>query len=88
MNIKLKILLFLKPLIWRLAEFYDIQVNKPYFPHGANNVLIEDDEIQRSHNIPKTVYFNTASGNIFVGSGTQFGESANYRPGVDDPGKL
>lgn len=76
------LLLMLKPLVWRIAEFYDIQVNKPYFPYGPNKVFIEDDEQVRIHNIPKTVYFNTGSGDIYVGANTQFGERVQLLTGM------
>lgn len=82
MKIKLKILLFFRPLVWKIAEIYDFQINKPYFPHGPNKVIIEDDEIKRTHNIPKSVYFNTASGNIYIGSNTQFGERVQLLTGM------
>lgn len=77
-----KFLLLFKPLVWRLAEFYDIQVNKPYFSHGPNKVYIEDDEYTRIHNIPKTTYFNTGSGDIYVGANTQFGERVQLLTGM------
>lgn len=77
-----KILLLFKPLVWRVAELFDIQVNRPYFPYGSNKVLIEDNETKRVHNIPKTVYFNTGSGDIYVGANTQFGERVQLLTGM------
>lgn len=75
-------LLMFKPVVWRLAELYDLQINKPYFPNGPNKVIIEDDEVKRTHNIPKTVRFNTGSGDIYVGADTQFGEDVQLLTGM------
>lgn len=80
-NLK-RLLSSLKPLVWRIAEFYDLQINRPYYPYGPNKIFIEDDEAKRIHNIPKTVYFNTGSGDIYVGANTQFGERVQLLTGM------
>jgi acetyltransferase-like isoleucine patch superfamily enzyme len=44
-------------------------------PNGENPLLIKGGKYQQENQIPRTVYFNTRSGNITVGKNTVFGEN-------------
>lgn len=71
----LKLLIGLsKPLVWRVAEAYDIRVVRPLHAWGQHPLVIEGDRDLAMLNIPKSVYFNTRSGCIVVGENTVFGE--------------
>lgn len=63
-----------RTLVWQLADSYDIRVNTHWRPVGRNPVIIDGGEYQKQHQIPKSVYFNTASGVIHIGVNTLFGE--------------
>lgn len=63
-----------KPLVWRLAEAYDIRVDRPCTAYGRNPLVLEDEPECARRNIPKSVRFNSSSGTIFVGRNTVFGE--------------
>ena len=63
-----------KPLVWRIAELYDIRINRHCMAQGEHPLLIDDFKKSKRHNIPKSVYFNTRSGMIHVKENTVFGE--------------
>ncbi len=63
-----------KPLVWRLAEAYDLRINRHCLGSGRHPVVILGGEEQRRNYIPKSVYFNTRSGRVVVGAETVFGE--------------
>jgi acetyltransferase-like isoleucine patch superfamily enzyme len=78
-----KVLLLLQPVILRIAQFYGIKTekigihdrtiisgNNRIFVHGNNDVMLEADL-----EIPESIYFNTRSGNIYIGRNTIFGEN-------------
>jgi acetyltransferase-like isoleucine patch superfamily enzyme len=59
--------------VWAVARAYNLKVEIPAHPHGRFPVVVEGGEQQIQDNIPGSVYFNTASGSITIGSGTSFG---------------
>lgn len=63
-----------KPFVWRLAEAYDMRVDRPLHAYGVNALHIEGSQEAARHRIPKSVIFNTGSGEIFVGKNTVFGQ--------------
>ena len=65
-----------KPWVWKLAEAYDLRVDRPRMAQGDGKLTIEDSPKDAYHNIPKNVIFNTGSGDIFVGRNTVFGDEA------------
>jgi acetyltransferase-like isoleucine patch superfamily enzyme len=71
-----------KPLLWRLAEAYDLKVQRPAFPYGRHQIEIAEWEESVCHRIPKSVYFNTASGKISVGKNVVFGEDVKLLTGM------
>jgi acetyltransferase-like isoleucine patch superfamily enzyme len=70
-----------KPWAWRLAEAYDLRVDRPHFAYGRNMLTIEDQPDEARNHIPKTVLFNTSSGDIFVGKNTVFGDDVHVLTG-------
>lgn len=73
-----KILLVFRPTIWKLANLYDIKINMHCIAQGQNPLIIEE---MTKKNIPKSVYFNTRSGKIIIGSNTVFGEDVQVLTG-------
>jgi len=71
-----------KPYVWRLAEAYDLKVQRPGFGYGRYQVEIEDQDEALRHRIPKSVYFNTASGRIRIGKNVSFGEGVMLLTGM------
>jgi len=70
-----------RPLVRSIASAYDIRLNHWGEPLGQHPVVFEDPEqVWRGH-VPKSVYFNTASGAIRVGAGTVFGENVQLLTG-------
>lgn len=63
-----------RPLVWYIAEAYDIRINKHVRAQGQHPVIIKGGEYAIANQIPKTVHFNTRSGAITVGEDTVFGE--------------
>jgi hypothetical protein len=63
---------FFKPLIRVIADQADIALLSPRMPNGQHPLVFMDDEKTLRNNIPKSVYFNTRSGKITVGSNTVF----------------
>jgi len=70
-----------KPLVWRIAEAYDLRVDRPRFACGQHPLVIMDDPITARRLIPRSVYFNTRCGQIVVGKNTVFGEDAKILTG-------
>lgn len=70
-----------KPLIWRLAEAYDLKIERPLYAYGQHSLTIIGDPLKARQNIPKSVYFNTRSGRIVVGENTVFGEDVKVLTG-------
>ncbi len=64
----------LKPVVEKTAYFYGIEMRKAFHVDGQNRLVIEDEETRKRF-IPKSTYFNTRSGNIFIGKNTLFGEN-------------
>ena len=69
-----KIAKFFRPVIRIVAEEADLALFSPRLPNGQNPLIFKDREDVVKHLIPKSVYFNTRSGKITVGSNTCFGE--------------
>lgn len=70
-----KIVLLFKPLIRFAAEESDLALYYPRLGIGQYPVEFKDSDNILRNNIPKSVYFNTRSGKITVGSNTVFGEN-------------
>jgi acetyltransferase-like isoleucine patch superfamily enzyme len=64
----------LKPLLRIAAEEADLVLFYPRLAIGQHPLVFKDNENILKNNIPKSVYFNTRSGKITVGSNTVFGE--------------
>jgi len=77
-----KIIKITKPWVWRLAEAYDIKVQRPGFAWGANAVILEGGGDVLAKSIPKSTYFNTASGKITIGKNVVFGEDVKLLTGM------
>ncbi len=80
-RLAISLIKFAKPLIWRLAEAFDIKVERPLHAYGQYPLRILDKNTTALHNIPKSVYFNTRSGSITIGKGTVFGEDVKVLTG-------
>ena len=65
-----------KPWVWKLAEAYDLRIERPHMAQGTGKLTIEDSREDAFRNIPKNVVFNTGSGDIFIGANTMFGDEA------------
>lgn len=77
MKVLLKWLMRLtKPWVWKIADAYDLRVDRPRMAQGPEDLIIEDTPEDAYRNIPKNVVFNTGSGTIFVGRNTVFGDEA------------
>ena len=63
-----------KPIVWRLANAYDLKVERPLFASGQHSLMIRGDPAKAMQRIPKSAYFNTRSGTIEIGEDTIFGE--------------
>ena len=63
-----------KPIIRFIAEKSDIALLTPRMANGQNPLIFNDNDITLQNNIPKSVYFNTRSRNISIGSNTVFEE--------------
>jgi acetyltransferase-like isoleucine patch superfamily enzyme len=68
-----KFIAWTKPLVWRLADAYDLRVDRPHRASGDHPLYLEDTPDEARHHIPKSVIFNTRSGSIHVGRNTIFG---------------
>jgi acetyltransferase-like isoleucine patch superfamily enzyme len=60
--------------IRRLARAYGLRVDEHCVPLGQHPLIVEDSPEQARAHIPRTVMFNTRSGQIRVGTNTVFGE--------------
>jgi len=69
-----------RPMVWRLAQAYDLKLERRGWPTGQHPVVFED-EASAAANTPKSVVFNTRSGAIRVGAGTVFGEDVHLLTG-------
>ncbi len=69
-----KIVSFLKPLLRFAAEEADLALYYPRLAIGQHPLILKDNDNIVKNNIPKSVYFNTRSGKITVGTNTVFGE--------------
>jgi hypothetical protein len=65
-----------KPWVWKIADAYDLRIDRPRMAQGSGKLVIEDPPDAAYANIPKNVVFNTGSGDIFVGASTVFGDEA------------
>jgi Hexapeptide repeat of succinyl-transferase len=63
-----------KPVVWRLAQAYDLRVDRPLYASGQNPLVIEGDREAVRGRIAKSVYFNTRSGSIVIGENTLIAE--------------
>jgi len=71
-----------RPIVWRLANAYDLKIQPPGIPYGRHPVEIEDREDALRHRIPKSTYFNTASGKIKIGKNVVLGEDVKFLTGM------
>jgi len=78
-----RFLLIFEPVVLRLARFYGIEarrhpgLNDSVLIHGKNKIIVHGTNkvfLDGEFDIPESVYFNTRSGNIYVGKNTLFGE--------------
>jgi acetyltransferase-like isoleucine patch superfamily enzyme len=69
-----------KPFVQRVAQAYDLRVERPLHAFGQHPLEVMDPETA-SHRIPKSTYFNTRSGRIEIGPGTVFGEDVKLLTG-------
>lgn len=65
----------IRPLVERLADFYNIPIRKGFMVYGQNKLILEDEETSRRRFISKSAYFNTRSGNISIGKNTLISEN-------------
>ena len=72
---------YTKRYVWAVARAYNLKIEIPAYPHGRFPVVIEGGDQQIQNNIPASVYFNTASGTISIGSGTSFGSDVSLVTG-------
>jgi acetyltransferase-like isoleucine patch superfamily enzyme len=63
------------PLVRRIARAYGIRLDSARTAHGQNPLIFEDTFEDVKNNVPASVYFNTRSGQISVGSAAGFGEN-------------
>ena len=63
-----------KPIVWKVAEAYDLKIHKHCIGSGSHPVVVLGGDEQKRNMIPKSVYFNTRSGKIVIGSESVFGE--------------
>lgn len=73
-SLKSKIVEKTKPLVWKIAEWYDIRIDRHVWPTGQYPIHLLGGIEDAKNNIPKSVCFNTRSGSITVGANTVFGE--------------
>ena len=79
-------LILFSPLVLRLAEFYGIQTKRQRYGvydqvirYGKNRILVHGTNkviLNGEVHIAETAYFNTRSGNIYIGKNTAIGEYA------------
>jgi acetyltransferase-like isoleucine patch superfamily enzyme len=69
-----------RPVVWRLAQAYDLKIERRGWPTGQHPVIFEDPPSAVAH-VPKSVVFNTRSGSIRVGADTVFGENVHLLTG-------
>lgn len=69
-----------RPFVQRLAQAYDLRVERPLHAFGQHPLEIADPDTARDR-IPKSVYFNTRSGRIAIGPKTVFGEDVKLLTG-------
>ncbi len=62
----------IKRILRYLADKADIKLNYAWVGMGQHDLILDDPNFK--NNIPKTVFFNTRSGNIKVGTNTVFGD--------------
>lgn len=77
-----KIIKITKPLIWRIAEAYDIKVQRPGVPVGRHPVIIAGGKDVIGVTIPKSTYFNTACGHITIDENVIMGEDVKFLTGM------
>jgi len=69
-----------RPVVWRIAQAYDLKIERRCWPTGQHAVVLEDPA-SAERMIPKSVVFNTRSGAIRVGADTVFGEDVRLLTG-------
>jgi acetyltransferase-like isoleucine patch superfamily enzyme len=69
-----------RPLVWRIAQAYDLKIERRCWPTGQHPVVLEDPA-SAERTIPKSVVFNTRSGSIRIGADTVFGEDVHLLTG-------
>ena len=60
--------------MWRIAKAYSLNVVPLPTAVGRHELIFDDDFSEVVHQVPRSCYFNTASGKITVGKNTVFGE--------------
>ena len=73
-NLLKKIVHIFKPIIRFIAVNSDLALNTPWMPNGQHPLVFKDSMKEVEEKIPRSVYFNTRSGKITIGSNTVFGE--------------
>jgi len=76
-----KLIFLTKPVVWQLAEAYDLKVQRPGHAYGRHALEIEDRENAIRHNICKSVYFNTSCGAIRLGRRVLISENVMFLTG-------
>lgn len=71
-----------KPWVWRVAEAYDIKINRPGVPWGRHKVIFIEGQSVVGKSIPKSTHFNTASGTITIDENVVFGENVQLLTGM------
>jgi len=70
-----------RPLVWGLARAYDLKIQPPLYASGQYPLIIKGSKEQALNSIPKSVYFNTRSGQIVIGENAVFGEDVKLLTG-------
>jgi hypothetical protein len=69
-----------RPFVQRVAQAYDIRLERPRHAYGQHPLELEDPATAADR-IPKSVHFNTRSGRIAVGADTVFGDDVKLLTG-------
>lgn len=72
---------FFKPLVYKLADIFDIKIERHCYALGQNSLTFEDSAMELVSRIPKSVQFNTRSGKIKVAKNVVFGEDVKVLTG-------
>lgn len=70
-----------RPIVWRIANLYDLRIQTHVRPQGQHPVVVAGGDEQARAMIPKSLYCNTRSGSINIGIGSMFGEDVKLLTG-------